>query len=113
MSLRSQAAVDNKAFLNEDGDPITLIAPDTDATEHDVVGQVMRTDAQVDPDTGTQFYEPKTAVTISITDLPTGFDNTWTVRTTDSTGTTITGHIAESRYDRTINQVTLILEVFD
>lgn len=110
MSLRSQAAIDNQNILDNQTS-VTLIEPDT--TEHDVNGKVNRVDMQVDPDTGVQFYEPKTSVDISISSLPAGFANTWTVQTTDVMGATITGHIAEARYDRTLGYVTLILEAYE
>lgn len=113
MSLRSIAAADNKEILNNDGDPITLIA--SDDTEYDVTGQVMRVDAQLDPDTRVQYYQPKFVVTISLDDLPVDIDGDglWRVRTTDVTGTTFTRRVIEVRYDRTISFVNLLLEEFE
>lgn len=112
MSIREQAYSDFKSLIDEDGDDVTLVAPD--ATEYALHGQVIRRDAQKDPATDIQITAPLLAVTVSLNGLaaiPTAYE--WTVRTTDATGAELAHQVAEVRVDRTIGMVTLILEDYD
>ncbi len=109
MSIRSQAAADLQSILNQDGEDITLTAPGP--VVYNVKGQVTRIDVGIDPDTGTQFFEPKTAVTVSLSDLSADPTTEWAIETTDVTGQTITGQVIEVRFDRTLGFVTMLIEV--
>lgn len=111
MSLRSQAYSDFLAFIATDGDDVTLIAPD--ATEYEVKGQVIRRDAQVDPQTNVQVVEPMLAVSVSLNGLAEIPVSGWTVTTTDVLGNALTHRVRDHRIDRTIGFVSLILEDFD
>lgn len=112
MSLRSQAYADFASILEADGDDVTLIAQD--ATEYEVKAQVIRRDAQVDPQTNAQITEPVLAVSIALSGLAAVPDpDTWTLATTDATGTALTRRIVDVRVDRTIGIVTMICEEFD
>lgn len=108
MSLRSVAAADNRKILNNDGDAVKLTI---DGYEFNLIGQVIRIDAVIDPQSGMQVVEPKTAITVSIADLPADPETGWRVETTDATGAALIGTVADVRQDRTLGFVNLILEV--
>lgn len=108
MSLRSVAAADNRKILNNDGDAVKLTI---DGYEFNVIGQVIRIDAVIDPQSGLQIAEPKTAVTVSLADLPADPEPGWRIETTDATGADLIGTVADVRQDRTLGFVNLILEV--
>ncbi len=115
MSLRSQAQADMKANINIDGDSVTFTPPGE--TPFSVVCKTSRVDMVTDPLTGVKFYEPKTHVTVSLTDLlpfvpvPTGLP--WTLEIEDSTGETIKGTGVDLRFDRAIGFVTFIFEAYE
>lgn len=112
MSLRSQAYADFASILETDGDDVTLIAPNE--TEYEVKAQVIRRDAQVDPDTNTQIISPVLAVSVALSGLAVvPVQDTWTIQTTDATGAALTRRVAEVRIDRTIGIVTMLCEEFD
>ena len=109
MSIRDQAYSDFKSIIDLDNDDLTLIAPD--GTEYELKGMIVRRDAQKDPATNVQFNSPMLAVTVPRKDLaavPAPY--TWQVITDDSTGEQLHYRVAEVRIDRTIGQVTMILE---
>ena len=108
-SINDQAFSDFKALIDEDGEPVVLIAPDDVETE--VIGQVVRRDAIKDPNTNIQVVAPLLAVSVPLSGLAViPVQNTWAVRTADSTGDVLTSQVAEVRVDRTIGFVTMILE---
>ena len=111
MSLREQAYADFKAMVDADGDDVTLIEPDE--TEHAVKAQVIRRDAQVDPQTGTQVIEPLLAVTVPLYGLDVLPQTGWTVVTTDVLGNALTQRVASHAVDRTIGFVSLVMEDFN
>ena len=112
MSIRTQAYADFKSFIDTDNDAVTLVAPD--ATEYTMNGQVTRRDAQIDPQIGAQVTAPLVTVTVPLSGLATiPVRNTWSVRTTDVTGTAIDRRVVDVRVDRTIGFVSLILEDYD
>ena len=111
-SINAQAFSDFKALIDEDGEPVTLIAPDD--AETDLIGQVVRRDAIKDPNTNIQVAAPLLAVSVSLSGLAViPVQNEWAVRTADSTGAILTSQVAEVRVDRTIGFVTLVLEEYD
>ena len=67
------------------------------------------------PDTGAQFYEPKTAVSVSLADLGGNEPTTdgWKIESTDSEGNDIESYSIDRRIDRPIGFVTFIFEEFE
>ena len=108
MSLRSQAKSDFNANVTADGDNVTFTIGA--GTPFIVKGKIARIDTGIDPDTEVQFYEPKTAVSVSLADLPSEPDDTWKIQTTDVEGNAIDSFAIERRFDRTIGFVTFIME---
>jgi len=112
MSIRAQAVADVKANLIADGDAVTLISPSS--VEYALTGRIYRNDLTIDPDTGAKIYEPRTTVVVPIAELPASSPTEqWTVETTDSEGTAITGRVMSPKFDRTMSFVTFDVEVFD
>ena len=110
MSLRSQAALDMRANVVAIGDSVTLTNPAGTAS-YSVKANVYRTDLATDPMTGEKVIEPRTVVSMAISDLPAGgITEAWRVSTTDVTGATIAGQIQAPAYDRTIGFVTFMIE---
>lgn len=111
MSLFSMAAADNLALFNQDGEAITLTAPD--GTDYEVKGQVTRIEAVIDPQTNLQIREPKSAIAVNLMDVGATPAIGWTAETIDGAGNVITGRIAEVRIDYTLQMVNIILEIFE
>lgn len=111
MSLRAQARTDFNENLTADGDDVTFTIGAGDPFT--VKGKIARIEAGIDPDTMVQFYEPKTAVTVSLIDLPSDPDDTWLIQTTDVEGNSIDSFAIERRFDRTIGFVTFIMEAYE
>lgn len=109
MSIRSQAAVEFQVNLTSDGDTVTLT--NEDSVEYELTGRVTRTDIEVDPGTKERFHEPKTRVTLSISDLPEDFAEEMSVSTTDVQGDDISGVVRSPEYDRTLGFLSFIIEV--
>ncbi len=112
MGLRSQAAIDRKEIIDQDGEAITLTAPDT--TVYNVNALVFRVDIIVDPDTGVKIYEPKTSATVSLLNLN-GNEPTeeWKISVTDGVGNVISGQVKSPLFDRTLADVTMIIEAVE
>lgn len=108
MSIRAQAALDYQTNLNADGVAVTLTDPND--VEHDLIGQVIRVDVIVDPETNARIREPKTAVTVSLADLTSDPTDEWQASTTDVTGAAISGQVMAPDFDRTLGIVTFFIE---
>lgn len=111
MSIRSQARADFDANLTADGDDVTFTIPDSD--DLTVKGKVARIDSFLDPQLGIQIKEPRTAVTVSMSLLPSEPDDTWTISTTDSEGNALSAQVGDFRMNRTLGYVTFMLEMFE
>lgn len=111
MSLRNQAAADFKANLEADGDSIVLT--DSEGTDYSVTGSVRRTDTQIAPGTNEVIYDPRTSVTVALSALDSEPDEDWTVSVTDVTGTTISGQVANPKYDRYLGYVRFNIEAVE
>ena len=115
MSLASQAAKDMKANLNIDGDEVKFTPPGE--AQFSVICKTARVDMQTDPGTGVKFFEPKTHVTVSLTDLlphvpdPEGIP--WELETVDQQGNTVKLTGTDLLFDRSINFVTFIGEAYE
>ena len=108
MSIRDQAAADYRSNLIADGDPVILT--DTLSTEYQRTGKVMRTSARVDPQSGQVIDEPKTVVTVPLSDLPSVPTEGWTAEITDSLGNLVSGNLMSPRPDKTLSFVTFSIE---
>jgi len=111
MSLRSIARTDFDTNLTSDGDEVTLTIPDIDPVV--VNGKIARIESYLDPQLGIQIKEKRTAVTVSLIDLPSEPDDTWTISTTDSEGVVITSQAIDIRIDRTLGFVTFMMEAYE
>ena len=111
MSLRSQARNDFNANLTNDGDQVTFTIPTLDPVI--VNGKVARIESYLDPQLGIQIKEKRTAVTVSLSLLPSEPDDTWEIGTTDSEGNVITSKAVDIRIDRTLGFVTFMMEVYE
>lgn len=113
MSIRAQAAVDTRANLNADGVSVTLIDPDPESDDQVVIGQVLRVEIVVDPETGNRVHEPKTSVTVSLADLTSDPTEEWQASTTDVTGAVVSGQVMAPEFDRTLGTVTFLIEAVE
>jgi len=111
MSLRSIARSDVDANLTSDGDDVTItIGAGVPFT---VKGKIARIEARLDPELGVQIFEKRTAITVSMIDLPSEPDDTWEFSTTDSEGNVIVTQAIDRRFDRTLGFVTIMMEAFE
>ena len=108
MDILQQAADDRADILGEHGRTVTIT--DSESTEYTAKAEVFRIDMETDPQTGVQFYNPKTAVTVAYSDLEVIPEVGWTISITDSIGGTLDGQVAEARVDRTTGAITIIVE---
>ena len=115
MSLREAFTADFKKIIDSDNDDVTLTKPaagEVPAVIYSVKGIINRTDVTTDPQTGAKIFEPKTAVTVSLSDLSTDEpDDTWSISVKDVMGNTIAGKVIEPQFDRTLGRVTMFIEV--
>lgn len=112
MSLRTQARLDSQSNITADGDDVKLTAGDS--TEYNVKGFITRGDMSIDPQTGAQFHDPKTKITVSLADLDGNEpDDSWLVETTDAEGNAISTYAIDRYFNRTRGLVTIFAEEFE
>lgn len=112
MSLEAMAMRDFYNFVNRDN--TNIILTDLEGIESVHKAKVNRIDSRIDPQTGTQIYEPSLAVTLPLFEiLPLRPAVGWKLTCQDTTGETINSVVADVRTDRTIGFTTMICEIFD
>lgn len=110
MSIRDQAVTDFKNNLNQDGDPFVLIHETHGA--YTFTGQITRIDTHLDPQTGIQVYEPKLVLSLSLLDLPTGWNeqDVTGFEAVDGFGRTTTGRVVTAFRDMTLAFINFVCE---
>jgi hypothetical protein len=112
MSLESLAMKDFYSFVNRDNTEIELT--DLENNVYTKKAKVNRIDSRMDPQTGTQIYEPVLAISLPLFEiLPVRPRNGWKIKCTDTTGEVIHATVAEVRTDHTIGFTTMIGEIYD
>src|SRR5688572_29362165 len=119
MGLRTQAALDAKAILEDSTDgagwPLTLTSPAGVATE--LVGFTTDVGQTIDPDTGQAVAGRRASVALAMSSLPamptavaSSDAKPWLVTFDDVTGTPGTWKVIEVLPDRAVGVVVLLLE---
>jgi hypothetical protein len=108
VSIRARAAQDLQNILERDGDAFTITKPDESVLIG--YGTAFRIDAQVDPDTDVQVYNPQFAVSSSLLTLGEEPQRGWEISAVDVLGNTVSGTIGEVRRDRGLGFVTIFIE---
>lgn len=107
MYLEDIVPNDYERLTGKDNAPVTVIEPD--GTEHEINAQHVRIDAQVDPDTGVMFREPRSTITLRESKLPAVDYQDLRVRFSDA-NRTVEARVGDYLSDHTIGFVNLILE---
>jgi len=112
MTLAERAARDRAAITSREVDrvEVTLTDPDTAQTTT-VRGDVVRTDMQVDPETGARLYEPRATVVYSSFEYPVSIAEGWAVSATDGAGNAVTGTVVSIERNQTFASVRFHIEV--
>lgn len=110
MSIESLAISDFKRFIDRDNTLVTFTNLEGDVTT--IKAKVNRIDARIDPQTGTQVYEPSLAISIPALSLTVFPILGWDIQCSDTTGQEVRAKVADIRIDRTIGFITVIGEFY-